>query len=147
MVNFQTKEDAVDFVKKGLSDNTFYTTKHSSNAVDASNPASAFMSTFDPHYEDPAKMIDFLDRGDYGVSACHDNRYNSDVVLFYPQGTSLSATTKTGSSYNSGSTSPDFENDCILAVSGFQQGIHGYPVSLSAIQNEIGTRYTITELK
>lgn len=82
MVNFQTKEDAVDFVKKGLSDNTFYTTKHSSNAVDASNPASAFMSTFDPHYEDPAKMIDFLDRGDYGVSACHDNRYNSDVVLF-----------------------------------------------------------------
>ena len=140
----KTKIEATQFVKNAIDDGTFYTTKHASSAVNSSQPASAFMSTFNPHYEDPDKMKEFLDSNEYSVSACFDKKYNSYSYLFYPQGTSLS---KTGDTYCRGSVTPDSDNDCILAVSGFQQGIHGYPVSLSAIQNELNTRYETEELK
>lgn len=135
-----TKSDVAQYVKKAISDGTYYTTKHASTAVTSAQPASAFMSTFDPHYEDPVAMSDFLDTGTYSVSACFDRGYGQYDYLIYPSGIDI-LNYKTGDTYTRGSTTPACQNDCILVVSGFNQGVHGYPVSLTAIQGGIGTKF------
>lgn len=139
-----TLSEFKDYVKDSIDNGYFYkpegcnsVEKHKCGSYDGNTSASEMFSVFNEEYSDPKKMKDFIECGNYSVSAFENTSNSKMEYLVHKNGCSLPDDFVVGSAYNSGDYYPSSEKRYFDVVSGFNANVHGFPCEDSYVLDRI----------